>query len=114
MDGTERRFEPRRFLTRHDVEDAHAAGTPVRLSGRDVLTHEAAQRARDLGVTVERASHDGWAGAGAAAPAAAAPTAAAVTTDDLRRAVRAAVIAELGTEPAQLDAVIERVLRARG
>ena len=39
----------RRFITRHDVEDAAAAGQPIRVRGRDVLTDEAAQRAGDLG-----------------------------------------------------------------
>ncbi len=111
MDATERRFERRRFLTRHDVEDAHAAGHPIRLTGRDVLTHEAAQRARDLGVVVERG---GQPGRSTAAPPAAVPAVIAASTADLRGAVRAAVIAELGTEPPNLDAVIDRVLRARG
>jgi hypothetical protein len=32
---------------------------------------------------------------------------------DLRRAVRAAVVAELGSEPPGLDAVIDRVLARR-
>ena len=48
------RHERRRFVTRHDVEDAAASGQPIRLRGRDLLTDEAAQRAMDLGVTVER------------------------------------------------------------
>lgn len=111
MDATERRFERRRFLTRHDVEDAHAAGLPVRLSGRDVLTHEAAQRVRELGVAVER---EGAPGRSTPAAPAASPAVIAASTADLRGAVRTAVIAELGVEPPNLDAVIDGVLRARG
>lgn len=100
----------RRFLTRTDVEDAAAAGRPLRLGARDVLTHEAAQRARDLGVAVER---DGAARPAASASATPARAAAAATPTDLRTAVRSAVIAELGHEPAGLDAAIDRVLAGR-
>ncbi len=44
----------RRFITRTHVEDAAASGQPVRVGPRDVVTDEAAQRAADLGVTIER------------------------------------------------------------
>lgn len=128
MAGTE--HVRRRFITRHDVEDAAAAGRPVVLEGRDLLTDEAAQRAMDLGVKVERpgagGAGAGRAGAGVASgrsvgtaasagsagsagPAARSP----VPDDALRKAVRAAVVAELGREPADLDAVIDRVLARR-
>ena len=117
----DRRFEARRFVTRHDVEDAHAAGRPVQLRGRDVLTHEAAQRARDLGVAVERdgTGSGGWsrggagsAGSGAGEAGAGGRGAAPVSTAALRAARTAAVVAELGREPAGLDAAIDRVLRS--
>ncbi len=111
MDATERQFERRRFLTRHDVEDAHAAGRSIRLSGRDTLTHEAAQRARELGVAVEREDEPGR--STPAAPVTS-PAVISASTADLRGAVRAAVVAELGAEPPNLDAVIDGVLRARG
>jgi hypothetical protein len=108
--------EPRRFITRHDVEDAAAAGRPVVVRGRDVLTDEAAQRAMDLGVSVEREgagrAPGGSAGSRAATAAPAAPAAPA-SSEQLRRAVRAAVVAELGREPAGLDEAIDRVLRRR-
>jgi hypothetical protein len=111
------RHQPRRFITRYDVEDAAAAGQAVRVRGRDVLTDAAAQRARDLGVLVEREPKPGR-GSGSPAPgsAATAPPSPAreASVDDLRRAVRAAVVAELGSEPPELDAVIDRVLAARG
>jgi hypothetical protein len=113
MAGTERR----RFLTRHDIEDAAAAGRAIQVRGRDVLTDEAAQRARDLGVRIER-DGDGGSGAGASGSSAGGSSAsgagAPVSREDLRRAVRAAVVAELRTEPPGLDAVIDRVLQRRG
>ena len=84
----------RRFITRTHVEDAKAGGRTLRVGPRDVVTDEAAQRAADLGVRIER---EGQAGPSA----------------DLRRAVRAAVIAELGHEPADLDTAIDKVLRSQ-
>ena len=108
MAGTE--HERRRFITRHDVEDAAAAGRPVHLRGRDVLTDEAAQRAMDLGVAVERESTPGSTHVAASTRPSSGESGA---TEDLRRAVRAAVVAELGTEPPGLDAAIERVLHRR-
>ena len=125
MAGTEHgdRPERRRFVTRHHVEDAAASGQPIRVQGRDVITDEAAQRAADLGVQIERdqvaGTTSGSSGtrsvsAGSMRPStAAAPAARAVSGADLRRAVRAAVVAELGVEPPGLDAVIDRVLKSR-
>ena len=122
MAGTEHRGqqERRRFVTRHHVEDAAAAGQPIRVQGRDVVTDEAAQRAADLGVVIERDRAAARAsGSSAMTPASTAPSTAAVpaaragSDADLRRAIRAAVVAELGSEPPGLDAVIDRVLKAR-
>jgi hypothetical protein len=42
-----------------------------------------------------------------------APAAIAASQDELRSAVRAAVIAELGSEPPGLESVIDRVLKSR-
>ena len=109
-------FERRRFITRTDVEDAAAAGRPLVVGGRDVLTDEAAQRAMDLGVTVERSgspSGGPLGGGPSRASADASGSRAAGADDALRRAVRAAVVAELGREPAGLDAAIDRVLARR-
>ena len=108
MAGTE--HQRRRFVTRHDVEDAAAAGKPVVLGDRDLLTDEAAQRARDLGVRVERADAPSR---GSAPAVSADPTRPSGAEDALRKAVRAAVVAELGREPAGLDAAIDRVLARR-
>ena len=124
MAGSERgdRHERRRFITRHDVEDAADAGQPIRVRGRDVLTDEAAQRANDLGVAVEREGAGGGRSAtrsaASASPASASASPASggsanASPDDLRRAVRAAVVAELGSEPPGLDAAIDRVLQRR-
>jgi hypothetical protein len=119
MAGTEHpdQFRRRRFVTRHDVEDAATSGHPIRLQGRDVITSEAAQRAADLGVRIER-DDDARPASGSPArtspsPALSAAATPAASDADLRRAVRAAVVAELGSEPAQLDAVIDRVLKSR-
>ena len=115
------RTEPprRRFITRHDVEDAAAAGRPLVLSARDTLTDEAAQRARDLGVVVQREGQEGRTAARPVASGAAGiggttgNAGSGATGEQLRRAVRAAVVAELGHEPAGLDAAIDRVLARR-
>jgi len=119
MAGTEhvRRHEPRRFITRHHVEDAAASGQPIRVQGRDVVTDEAAQRAADLGVPIERDPADQMrSGSTAMTVSSTAPsTAEAPRASDaeLRRAVHAAVVAELGMETPGLDLVIDRVLKSR-
>lgn len=97
----------RRFITRHHVEDAAQAGQPIRVSGRDVVTDEAAQRAEDLGVRIEREKPGRPASASAPAAVPAAPA-------DVRKAVHKAVVAELGREPEGLAAAIERVMERRG
>ena len=122
MAGTEHGGQQarRRFITRHHVEDAAAAGQSIRVQGRDVVTDEAAERAADLGVRIERdgvvrttSGSSGMPSAFAAPSTAAAPAARPTSDTDLRRAVRAAVVAELGVEPPGLDAVIDRVLKSR-
>ncbi len=110
--------ERRRFITRTHVEDAAASGQPIRVTGRDTVTDEAAQRAADLGVAIERdgSGARGATGSGPGSPtraAGAAPASVALTGDELRSVVRAAVVAELGTQAPGLDAVIDRVLKAR-
>jgi len=119
MAGTERggRHERRRFITRQHVEDAAASGQPVRAQGRDVVTDEAAQRAEDLGVRIERdqapATVSGSLAKTTPSTATSKPAAQGASDADLRRAVRAAVVAELGTETPGLDLVIDRVLKSR-
>ncbi len=103
----------RRFITRHHVEDAVRSGTPIVVGARDVVTDEAAQRAEDLGVRIEREKTPAPAPARAPRTAPAAD-AAPPTSEDLRTAVHSAVVAELGHEPEGLAAVIDKVLRRRG
>ena len=105
----------RRFVTRIDVEDAHRTGESVTLGPADVITHEAAQRAADLGVTVVRPPRGSPPPRATAAESTAAPAVSAGSSgDELREAVRSAVIAELGSEPPGLDAAIQAVLSRRG
>lgn len=105
----------RAFITRTQVEDAAAAGASLHLRPRDVVTDEAAQRARDLGVTLVREDRPAapavHGSGGTAAPAA--RGSGAVPPEVLRAAVRTAVVAELGHEPAGLDAALDRVLASR-
>ncbi len=89
----------RRFVTRTDVEDAARAGRTLELGPRDVITDEAAQRARDLGVAMQRSAGPGG---NPKSP----------NDGRLRSAVRAAVVAELGHEPPGLDAALDKVLGA--
>ena len=98
---------PRRFITRHDIEDAAARGGSLSLAERDTLTDEAAQRAAELGITIERNRADS-----PSQPAlqAGPPT---PRADPLRAAVRSAVVAELGAVPAGLDEAIDRVMERR-
>lgn len=116
MAGTEHRDRPerRRFITRHQVEDAAASGQPIQVQGRDVVTDEAAQRAADLGVRIERTGAARAAsGSSAMAHSSTASSPTAASDADLRRAVRAAVVAELGSEAPGLDLAIDRVLKSR-
>ncbi|MCA1781537.1 MAG: hypothetical protein ABR500_09495 [Dermatophilaceae bacterium] len=99
----------RRFITRHHVEDAALSGTPIRVSGRDVVTDEAAQRAEDLGVRIERERPTRPTPGEAPVPAGASPT-----PEELKAAVRQAVVAELGREPEGLTAAIDRAMKRRG
>lgn len=126
----------RRFVTTRQVEDARDAGAPLLLAPRDVITDEARQRARDLGVEVRREKAGEPAGAvsaPAAAPASAAtpePAAASAPTpapapspgavspvlgeDGLREIVVRALREELGDVEADLEAVYDAVMARLG
>jgi hypothetical protein len=99
----------RRFITRQHIEDAARSGSPILVSGRDVVTDEAAQRAEDLGVRIEREKPAGTNPRSAASEPAGGPP----TNEAVRRAVYAAVVAELGRAPEGLAAVIDRVMTRR-
>ena len=101
----------RRFITRTHVEDAAHSGSAVHVGGRDVVTDEAAQRAEDLGVRIVREQAAPARAADAPVPGGAA---AAPAPDELRAAVRRAVVAELGHEPDGLAAAIDRAMKRRG
>jgi hypothetical protein len=111
----------RRFVTRVDVEDAARDGQSITLGPHDVITHEAAARAADLGVPVERPQRPQpptWTGVAPRPsiveplpPRPADPSSGG--REQLRHAVRAAIVAELGSEPPGLDQAIDRVLARR-
>ena len=89
---------PRRFLTKRDIEDLAAAGTTrIELDAQTVVTDVARDRARELGVQLVPA-------AGTMPPP---------ETGEHQARVRAAVIARLGITPADLDAVITRLLQGK-
>ena len=85
-------FTRRRFVTRAMVEDAHRAGQSLTLGPRDVITVESQpQTFTAFGAT----------SGGASATA-------------VKAAIRAAVVAELGTDDPRIDAAIDRVFARRG
>lgn len=90
----------RRFVTAEDIDELAAAGqSRLEVDALTTLTDLARERAHDRGVAiveVERAPAAGGAGD--------------VPRRRLRAAVRAAVVAELGTAPEGIDAAIGRVL----
>ncbi len=89
---------PKRFLTKRDIEDLAAAGTTqIELDAQTVVTDAARERARELGVRLVPGAGPMSATAGA----------------DLHAQVRAAVIARLGSAPADLDTIITRVLQGK-
>jgi hypothetical protein len=101
---------PRRFITAEDVDDLVDAGTTELRFGDDTtVTDIARERARERGFTFIR---DGDAppapapGTDRAGP----PAVAASDRGRVRAEVKAAVIAELGSEPPQLERLIDRVL----
>lgn len=95
-------IERRRFVTRRDVEDAHAAGRPLQIAARDVITDEAATRARDLGLEIVR-------GAATTPP----PVVPADQVAVMKAAVKAAVEAELGPGTPGVDAAVDRAFARR-
>lgn len=118
-------FTRRRFVTRAMVEDAHRAGQSLTLGPRDVITDEAGTRARDLGVTVVR--EGGGPGRPSGMPVSRPATGSAPTGGTgvgatsggasvfaVKAAIRAAVVAELGTDDPRIDAAIDRVFARRG
>jgi hypothetical protein len=88
----------RRFLTVRDLEEMAARGvTRVEIDDNTTVTDAGRDRARALGIAL-------------APVAKAAPPTPPAFADPLHARVRAAVIAQLGGTPENLDAIISRVL----
>lgn len=98
---------PRRFITADDVDRLVDAGTTELRFGDDTtVTDIARERARERGLTFIR-DDDAPAATAVAGPA---DAVAAADRGRIRAEVKAAVIAELGSEPPQLERIIDRVL----
>ena len=100
---------PRRFVTVEDVDRLVDEGvTELRFDAGTTITDLARERARERGLAVIRTEQ-----AGGVTPLAGQP---AVTSERgrVRAEVRAAVIAQLGSEPLQLERIIDRVLDGQG
>jgi hypothetical protein len=92
----------RRFITKQDIDTLADAGEHVlEVDDRVTVTDVAREHARERGVRI------------VARDPATPPGAPAGGEAQVRERVRRAVIAELGTEPEQLDAVLDRALGRR-
>jgi phytoene dehydrogenase-like protein len=99
---------PRRFITARDVDElADRGATELPVDDGTTVTDVARERARERGIAIVP---------GAAPPSAGAQLPPVPTGDRgrVRAEVRAAVIAQLGTEPPQLERVIDQVLDGGG
>lgn len=99
---------PRRFITARDVDElADRGATELPVDDDTTVTDVARERARERGIAVVHGT-DSY---GAPPPTAQAVPAVPVgERGRVRAEVRAAVIARLGTEPPQLDRIIDQVL----
>lgn len=102
----------RRFVTKTDIDDLADRGELLlRVEDRTTITDLAREHAQQRGVRIVRAS------VGDAGPQGdAVPTPASVAEpgpEELRSAVRSAVLARLGQVPAGLDAAIDRAIGPR-
>src|SRR6056297_1207679 len=99
---------PRRFLTQRDIDDLAIAGvTELVVDDNTTLTDLARERAGDRGIAIVRGDvPTGAAPVSSIAAAAGDPPEVTIAPEDRRRLrdeVRAAVIAQLGSEPPSLD-----------
>jgi hypothetical protein len=98
----------RRFITARDVDDlADEGATELPVDEQTTVTDVARERARERGVAIV---HTARSGAAPAAPTSGIPLVPTSERGRVRAEVRAAVIARLGTEPPQLERIIDRVL----
>lgn len=95
---------PRRFITVEDVERLVDEGVAeLQIDADTTLTDLARERARERGLALVRTEGPR-----------AAPDVATADRGRVRAEVRAAVIAQLGSEPPQLERIIDRVLEGQG
>jgi hypothetical protein len=98
----------RRFITADDVDRLVDGGTTELRFGDDTtITDIARERARARGLALVRDGEAATATATAPGPTTVVPAA---DRGRVRAEVRAAVVAQLGSEPPQLERVIDRVL----
>ncbi len=107
----------RRFITKIDIDALLDAGETLLECGPETtITDLAVEYARSKGMTVRRvdagAAATTQAGPGAASAAGVASEGSVVDPAE-RAAVRAAVVAALGSTPPNLDAVIDRAMRSQ-
>jgi hypothetical protein len=96
----------RRFVTKADIDALADAGrTELEVDDAVTVTDVAQERALERGVRIVRA---------AGTPAGTPDAGEGATRGQVREAVRRAVIAQLGSEPADLDRVIARVMGRLG
>mgnify|MGYP001576500483 CR=1 FL=1 len=109
---------PKEFYTERDIEDLVKRGTTsLELNDNIVLTELAFEKAQQLGLMLVTVHETPPAAPirpylSSAVPAAEPQPASTTQSEDLRKRVRDAVMAKLGTQvdPALLDAIINRVL----
>jgi hypothetical protein len=100
----------RRFITKVDIDELADRGEQtLEIDARTTVTDLAREHARQRAVRLVRVDDDGRSAAAREAPVSGAEAGA----DEVRAAVRSAVIGRLGEVPAGLDAAIDRVLRDR-
>jgi hypothetical protein len=98
----------RRFITTNDIDELADRGELLlEYDDRVTITDLAREHARQRGVRLVRRDAPSPSPAAEAAPASAADP----DRDEVRSAVRSAVIGRLGEVPAGLDAAIDRALR---
>ena len=97
----------RRILTKTSIDELLGAGrTELQLQAGDIVTDLAREHAQQRGLRLIPAA--GGLRAGSPAPVAAEPM---ESPEETAAEVKRAVIAALGHEPADLDAIIARVVR---